>query len=181
MMSFETEEYVLDDESERLENKKRELAATVSELDPENPAFSAKVEEGNQVDRFLAGVEFARAEDGLDAETITLKGLPGGRVLDIKNYLEDEIRQRGVTVQNNWREAVYVVAFGTVDAPYIDEGMTDTERIEAIDEAASLPYLKWAEQRINDLGTVGNGPQTSFTDLVLEMRGESPETSTQNS
>ena len=178
-MPLQTTKFVIEDEIARLEAERRELADAVADLDPDNPMFETTVQEGNRIDQFLSGLEYARTE--WDVESVTLIGLTGGEIRRMKNHLDDEIQRQQLTVRKNWREAVYVVAFGTAAAPYVDDSMNSAQRIDAVDGELPDGYLAWAEQQINDLSTVGNERRVSFSELVMEKRQTSAETTTSTS
>lgn len=66
-----------------------------------------------------------------------------------------------------------LVADGTVDAPYVDESMSDAERVGAV---GRLPYnyLKWAESRVNQLTGTGGGDEGNggkrFADFLADAQ-----------
>jgi hypothetical protein len=71
-----------------------------------------------------------------------------------------------------------LVAEGTVRAPYIGGDMTDVQKVGATGELP-VTYLKWAEARINEMTTVGNGDGKGFGDWLMEARAKT--TSTEDS
>jgi hypothetical protein len=168
----------LDEEAERLESEIDELAKQLAEISPDNPAYDTLLSKGKQLDTQLSGVEWGREE--WDVDQITLSGLTGGEFGRVEDELSDAAASRQRRGGQPGARRVYIVAYGTDDAPYIDAGMDDDEKIAA---AANLPvaYLKWAEAQINDLSTVGNeNGRQSFTQLVAEKRQEQAQNSTES-
>jgi hypothetical protein len=181
-MPLNTQQFDLDAEVERLTEQREELAQKLAEIDEDNPVYEQTAQEGQEVDARLRGVLWARDEahdaDGVaewdePADTITLAGLTGGEY----GQLEDRIRSAsagGDVAPGTGAARVYLVAEGTVDAPYLSDELSSEERVE-ITGRLPMPYLKWAEAQINDLMTLGGGEGnelTSFGDLLAEKQAE---------
>lgn len=166
-MPLQTEEFVFDDEIERLEAERADLADKVAEIDPSNPATERLAQQGQTLDAHLQGVQWAC--DEWDVDSVTLGGLTGGEFGQVEDQVVADNADGGSPGPGATR--VYLVAKGTIEAPYIDDGMSDNERIAAV---AQLPatYLKWAKTRVDDLTSVGNGAGKSFGDLVAAKRQE---------
>ncbi|MDQ2053233.1 hypothetical protein [Halobellus sp. H-GB7] len=169
-----------DDEVQRLREKREELLDRVAALDPDNPEAARLEQRGQNIDDYLAGLRWARDEAyedpdvsvwDADADAVTLCGLTGGEYAGV----EDDVRSAALEREQasaSGTSRVYMVAHGTVDAPYHDEDYSDAELLAATQQ---LPYqfLKWAEMHINRMTTVGGqeGNQ-SFSAAVAERRRE---------
>ncbi len=177
-MPLDTSEIVLAEEAERLESESDELGDQVAALDPDNPAIESLLSRGQTLDTYLSGVEWAREEWKVDS--ITLSGLTGGEFGKVEDRLSDVAASQQRRGGQPGARRVYLVAFGTVDAPYIEADMSDDERVAA---AAGLPvaYLKWAESHINELSRVGGNGRSSFGQLVAEKRQQQAKASTESS
>lgn len=173
----------LDEAVQQLERERDEVAAQLADLDPENPAATRLQRQGQRLDERLAGARWARDEAYDDADVpvwdedtdaITLGGLTGAEY----GAVEDELQTAGGGDRPAAGGAarVYLVAHGTVDAPYHAPDHSDAERLAA---AGQLPYqfLKFAEHHVNDLTAVGGAEgNRSFSALVAEKRtsGDEP-------
>lgn len=169
-MPLNTREVDLSAELDRLEDERKEIADQAAEISPDNPAFDGLVGEGQSLDTHIRGLSWAL--DEWDADTVTLSGLTGGEFGKVEDELADAAAKRDRRGGQPGARRVYLVAFGTVDAPFVDDEMSDDERIAS---AAGLPvaFLKWAESQVNELSTVGNGSgSSSFTQLLAEKRSK---------
>lgn len=169
-MTLQEKRYNFEEEIERFESELKETAQEAAGLDDANPAKQDLLQEGRKLDSHLAGVRWANEE--WDVEGVTLGGLTGGEF----GKVEDGLRQEGNAGGGATR--VFLVESGTVDAPYVDESMSQDERTAAV---AQLPitYLKWAKAQIDDLTTVGgNGSGKRFADWYEES--QSRQNSTEN-
>ena len=174
-MPLREETLRFDEEIERIEAERDELADVVAEADANTQAVAQKAQRGTELDAHLDGLEWAQnAHDDADVpvweddvEAITLGGLTGGEY----GALEQDLSEAQANSDRGalGAQRVYQVRAGTVDAPYLDASAADTEQLAAV---ASLPvgFLKWAQDRIDDLSSVGNGDRQSFDDLVSERR-----------
>jgi hypothetical protein len=176
-MPLQTRTYDLREERERLEAEREELAAEVAALDPDNPERQEHLQRGQQLDAYL---------DGLDAvidppeevaipqfDTVGLGGLTGGEYGQIEDQLVSAALNRGDDSVGSGAERIHLVAKGTVDATYLDDGMGYEQQIAA---TAQLPlgYLKWAEAKIDEMTSVGNGERESFESLVAASSQNEP-------
>lgn len=178
-MPIRTEEFDLTEEVERLEAERDDLAGELADLDEDAPGVGQVVQRGQRLDDMLAGVtwalEEAHADDavgvwGESVETVTLGGLTGGEYGAIEDDVRSSATDQGLSSAEG-AARTFMVARGTVDAPYHDADATDEEMLAA---AAQLPYqyLKWAESHVNRLTSVGNEDGKSFAALVAEKRAE---------
>lgn len=176
-MTLKEEQFNLAEEEERLERECRKKAEEAAQLNDDNLRKPRLLAEGQELNAQLAGVRWAQtAHDGenvsewdADVDSVTLAGLTGAEM----GGLEDDIGNDGDAGSGTTR--TLLVAEGTVDAPYIDGDMTDKQKVAA---AGGLPitYLKWAEARINEMTTVGNGDGKGFDDWLMEARAETTST-----
>lgn len=175
-MPLRTETFDLDDEVERLREERDDLASDLAGLDEDVDA-SDLVSRGQRLDDMLAGVTWAREEAHADdavpvwdekADEITLGGLTGGEYGAVQDDVQTAATEKG-HARADGTSRTFMVARGTVDAPYHDADADDQMQLAA---AAQLPYqyLKWAESHVNRLTTVGNGGGKSFSALVAEKR-----------
>jgi len=151
--TFNETEFVFDEEITRLQDEIDELRAKVDSADQDNPQRREMGATLQQLESERKGAVWARdnAYENPDfptwasnADSVTLGGLRAGPYSDLQNDLEnDSTAGSGTTAQ-------LLVAEGTLKAPYIDDGMGETERAAAV---ASLHpfYRMWAEARINEL------------------------------
>jgi hypothetical protein len=167
-MPLDTETIVLVEERDRILEAREELAAKVAGIEAGNPAHDGLVAEGKRLDNRLQGVEWAIAE--WDVDTVTLAAPTGGEWGRMEDRLA-EARDGADITPGQGASRVYTVAQGTVEAPYV----ADAETFEATLSATAqlpVPYLKWAQAKINDLMSVGNGERRSFDALVAAKRRE---------
>ena len=168
-MPLQTQHYDLAEEVQRLEERRRELAAEAQELDPGDPERQDRIQENNDIEAYLDGLEGVL--DPPDEVSIpqfgevTLAGLTGGEYGRVEDTLVDAALDRGNDSVGNGAQRVHLVAKGTVDAPYVDDDAGYDQRVAA---AAQLPlgYLKWAEAEIDSMTSVGNGERESFESLL---------------
>ena len=178
-MPLRTETYTFTDEIDRLEQRCQEIADEVVDLPDDDPRKQERLAEGQQLDAQLAGVRWAQrghADSDVpawdrDVDAVTLGGLTGGEF----GRVEDDVTEDDV---GGGGTRVYLVEAGTVDAPYLGGGMAEPDRIAAV-ASLPLPYLKWAEARINALtGTSDEGNGQRFGDMLAAKRRST--TSTDN-
>ena len=171
-MPLRTETYTFAEEIERLEQRCQEIAEQAVDLEDGNPRKQELLAEGQQLDAQLAGVRWAQTahEDEVvptwsdDVSAITLGGLTGGEF----GRIEDDLTTSGADVGKG-ATRVHLAEAGTVDAPYLDSSMGERERISAV-AALPLPFLKWAEDRVNHLTGVGEGNGKSFGDMLQDAQ-----------
>lgn len=167
------EQYIdFDEEVERLEQRQDELATEAASLSDDNPRKAQLIAEGQELDTYLAGVRWARDEAADDEDVpcwdedvdgVTLAGLTGGEFGRLESDME------GDQDAGSGEARVLYVADGTVEAPYIDESMSD-EQQTAIVSTLPITYLKFAEHRIDEMTTAGGNGETSFEALLLEKQ-----------
>ncbi|MDF9748360.1 hypothetical protein [Natrinema salsiterrestre] len=169
-MPLRTETYDLDEEVQRLEDKIAELDDVLEDIEDDNPVAQRFENERVGLETTLEGVRWARDEAfeadyapqwDEDADTITLGGLTAGEFGSIEDDIADGSGQGAVRI--------YQVARGTVDAPYVDDGMDDDQQIGAVSQLP-LAYTKWAQTRIDELTGVGGNGETSYSELYAEMQ-----------
>jgi len=168
-MPLQTDYYDLREEVQRLEERRRELAADARDLDPGDPDRQELIQENNDIEAWLDGlVGVLDPPAGVSIpqfDEVTLAGLTGGEYGRIEDTLVDAALDRGDDSVGNGAQRVHLVAKGTVEAPYVDDDAGYDQRVAA---AAQLPlgYLKWAEDRIEAMTSVGNGERESFETLL---------------
>lgn len=170
-MPLRTETITFAEEIDRLERERERLAEEVADMAADDPARAQNVERGNDIDGYLDGLEWAmraHEDDAVPAwdeavDAVTLGGLNGGEYGKLEQDLSEAAQQseQGIT----GAQRVYQVRAGTVTAPYLDPSADEISQLTAV---ASLPvgFLQWAQHRIDELSSVGNGDRESFADLV---------------
>ena len=178
-MPLNSETIDLRDEHDRLLDEQAEIADTIADLDPQNPAFDQYARQGSTIDEQLDGLEWAIDAWDVDDPIVTLEGPTGGELGLIEDLLASDADRQQLRGQQRGAKRVYTVALCTDAAPYLDGG-EDTET--AIGKTGQLPlqYLKWAETRISELVSVGNEDRNRFSQLVAEKRQQSHPTSGQS-
>lgn len=166
-MPRKTETYDLTEERDRIEAELSDLADKTAAVSSQNPMHADLQDQGAQLETHLHGVCWAQEEWG--DETLTFGGLTGGEYGRVEDRLSSAAHSRRESGPMTGAARVHMVAAGTVDAPYIDDDYGHDQKVSA---ASGLPveFLKWAEARIGDLTTVGNGDVASFAALVREKR-----------
>jgi hypothetical protein len=173
-----------DDEIQRLEQERNDLAEQVATLDEDAPTRDEIVEQGQEIDVYLRGLRWARddaaADDGVplwdeDVDGVTLAGLTGGEFGHVEDTVVADALDRGDTRVGEGLTRIYYVAKATQQAPYIDESMSFTDRVQAVSQLP-VPFLKWADDRVDDLTTIGSDEGNSFGDLVVEKQASQDET-----
>lgn len=176
-MPLQTRTYDLREERDRLEAEREELAAEVAALDRGNPERQELLQRGQELDAHLDGLD-AVIDPPADVaipqfDSVTLGGLTGGEYGQIEDELVSAALDRGDDSVGSGAERIHLVAKGTVEALYLDDGMGYEQAIAA---TAQLPlgYLKWAEAEINEMTSVGNGERESFESLVAANSASEP-------
>ena len=181
-MPLKQEQIDFDEEIERLEQEREELADQVAALDGGNPVIKDLASQGSDIDVHLQGLRWARDEAATDdavavwdedVDGVTLGGLTGGEFGHVEDTVNSDTSKRGVDSVGSGATRVYYVAKGTVNAPYLGDEMDYEREVGAVSQLP-LPFLKWAEARIDELTTVGEEEGNSFAALVQAKRaGES--------
>ena len=167
-MPLDTATIDLEAERDDLLEAREDLAEKLASIEPSNPAYDGLEDQGKRIDNRLQGVEWAISE--WDDTTVTLAAPNGGEFGKVEDRIADS--RSGADVEpGEGASRVYMVAEGTVEAPYVDGAETFEQTLSA---TAQLPvaYLKWANDRINELMSVGNGERRSFGALVAAKRQE---------
>lgn len=165
-MPLREETYNLAEEVDRIEAELQDIAEQVADLDANNPARQDLLEDGQSLDAQLKGVRWAKTaheDDAVgvwdaDTDEIRLGGLTGGEFGRLQDDISGaDLGQGGVRT--------IMVARGTLDAPYVP---ADGDEDQAVGNTSQLPvtYLKWAQNRINDLTTLGGNGGPGFEDYL---------------
>jgi len=167
-MPLRTQTYDLDEEVQRLEDRIGELDDILEQIDDNSAAAQFRAERTG-LESALEGVRWARdhAFDAdwtpqwdADVDEVTLAGLTAGDTAEIED---------GLNGGGSGAARIYQVAKGTVEAPYIDDGMGEDKRIGAVSQLPDS-YVRWAEARINELSGVGGNAERSYSELYQEMQ-----------
>jgi len=177
-MPLRTETIHFDDEIERLEEEREDLAEKAASVDPDNPAVSLLEQKAQEVDARLQGLRWARDAHNsevasawdINVDAITLAGLTGGEFGQVEDRIGSDAAN-GDHDPGAGATRVYLVAKGTVEAPYYDGEDDFNKQVGAVSKLP-INFLKWAEAKVNELTNVGGNEQTSFAALVAEKRTE---------
>jgi len=176
-MPLDTATIDLEAERDQLLEAREELAEQLAWIEPSNPAYDSLEDQGKRIDNRLQGVEWALDDEKDDEtpvdeafDTVTLAAPTGGEFGKVEDRIADS--RVGADVEpGQGAGRVYMVAQGTVEAPYVDDAETFEAKLSATAQLP-VPYLKWANDRINELMSVGNGERRSFGALVAAKRRE---------
>jgi len=186
-MPLREKEIRFEDEIKRLEKRRDELAEKIVSADEEDPRRQRWAQRGQELDAHLDGLEWALIahecpSDDHDhvcpkvphwpdhkVEAVTLSGLDGGEYGGMESDLAEAAAESSRSSEG--AERIFQVRAGTVNAPYVADDMTDTEEIIAVGDLP-IGFLKWAEYRIDDLSSVGNGDRADFGILLAEKQKE---------
>ncbi len=169
-MPLRTETLNFDEEEQRLSEKIDEIDDVLEDIDDSDIEERFRNERG-ELETRLEGVRWARDEAfeadyapmwDQDVDAVELGGLTGGEF----GRLEDDALESG---GGQGAIRVYQVEMGTVDAPYLDDGMDKDQRIATISQLP-ISYLKWAQFHIDRLTGVGGNGETNYAELYAEMR-----------
>lgn len=148
-----------------LEEQIEELTERLESLDEGNPLIPQIKQQRSQLKTQRKGAVWARdrayeSEDfsawDEDVDAVTLGGVRAGAFAGI----ESEARHR-----DGEGTDLLLIADGTVDAPYIDDGMSDEQVAAAVGQLHPY-YRAWASGRIDEImdpeaGIVGNANESS--------------------
>ncbi|MFC4549379.1 MULTISPECIES: hypothetical protein [Halorussus] len=183
-MPLRTETIEFAEEIQRLEDEREELAEQLADLDDDNPVVPELAQRGHEIDTHLKGLRWARDEAHTDtvisnwttpAEHVTLAGLTGGEFGAVEDTLVSEAAARGQSSPGDGATRVHLVAKGTVDAPYLPDEDDEKKTVAAVAQLP-IPFLKWAEARVDELTSVGEEEGNSFGRLVAEKRAKKTST-----
>lgn len=159
--TFNETYFEFDESIDRLDEQIAELRAEIEELADDNPATREKRAQIQRLKKQRKGAKWAlneayESEDfpawDEDVDGVTLAALRAGSYGGLINDVERDPDAGGGTSTN------LIVAEATVEAPYIDDGMSERKRTAAV---ASLHpfYVDWADARIGELldPEAGNG------------------------
>ncbi|WP_135806213.1 hypothetical protein [Halorussus marinus] len=168
-MTFNETHFDFDDEVDRLEDRIQELTEALADIDDDSPQAQQLASQKQELAAQKKGVLWARGfpedddREGAfesddfpmwdeDVDGVTLGAVRANVYGNIQNDLESDPNAGGGT------SATLLVAEGTVEAPYIDDSMTDAQHAGVVGQLHPF-YRKWAEARISELldPEVGNG------------------------
>lgn len=168
---------VFEEGIDAVEQEREELLDEAADLQEGTHEYTQKVQRGKTLDSHLDGLEWAQTaheDDDVpawdeDVDAITLSGLATGDVASVKA----DMKEAG---QNSDRDPaaasqVYQIRAGTVDAPYVGGEMDTVDEVAAI---ASLPasFARFAEDKIQELSSVGNSERPSFEASLAARQSE---------
>lgn len=152
-MTFNDTHFNFSEEADRLEQQIEKVEKELSELDSESPSAEVLQAEKQELQAQRKGVLWAQnsayeSDDfpqwDEDVDGVTLGALRASAYGNIQNDLEQDPDAGSGT------SAILLIAEGTVEAPYIDDSMTDAQRAGAVGQLHPF-YQKWAEARVNEL------------------------------
>lgn len=184
--TFAETRFEFDAEIERLDERIADLEAQVEEMDNGTPGADAVTATLQQLRTRKKGVVWARdhAHESDDfpqwdeaVDGVTFGGLRAGTYGGLRDDLDADPDAGSGT------SSTLVVAEGTVEAPYIDDDMTETERVSAVAQLHPF-YREWAEARItalmdpeSDVHDAGEGNgSNSDSSPAATSTSETPET-----
>lgn len=176
-MPIQTETYDIDDEIERLESEMDTLGEEQLDQPNDSPLQQDLFDRGAQLQRYVGILD--HVSTAWDVDSVTLAGLAPGEINRIQDTADEH---PDVRVRDCW------VALGTVDAglPYVNhdpdeiEDAAYIETIQAVVDETPIAFVRWAEERINDLthpGSEGN----EYRRLLAAKQAERMSTSTNGS
>jgi hypothetical protein len=170
-MPLRTDTIDLDAEADRLRDRREQFADQQVEFPMGSAGARQAAQEGQQADRLLRGIEWARTEWAV--ESITLAALTNG-----ERHLVQMLTDTDTDAADAMRQNAYI-ATGTHDAPYLahdPDNLTDPDERDAIKQTvnnvANLhpAFADWAERKISNLDRVDGDTGKSYRELVLEKR-----------
>lgn len=171
-----TEPIDLREERDRIDSELDALAADLAELDSDSPKREELNSRGNRMERFLAGLEWAIDPPDDDPtrdepyEEVTLGALSAGEYADLTDTAAADA---STTKSVAGSSRVLYATKGLVDAPFINEGMNEAQRLSAVSDLQPQ-FQKWLAWRVDGLSTYdieGNG----FAARVAEQQQETTE------
>lgn len=186
-MVLQTETYELDDEAQRLQENLDELKEMRQDMAGDHPAQGELASLVDSLNTQLHGVEWARDkahefdavpswEEPVDA--ITLAGLDSGGVARVEDNLPEgagggAVRNESVAAgslhpgDKEVEDCDYIEV--PEPAPYVGAEQSDEDRL-AVVAGLPDPFVRWAEQRIDDLTTLSGNGQLDFGELRKEIQ-----------
>lgn len=151
--TFNETHFDFDESTAALNDQIQEFRDKADDLDDDNSqkdTFLAKAQQLESQrkgavwarDRAAESDDFPQWDDDVDG--VTLAALRAGAYGGLEDDLQQDPNAGSGTSTN------LLVAEGTVDAPYVNEGMTDAQRAGAVAQLHPF-YRKWAVARINEL------------------------------
>mgnify|MGYP006293967807 CR=1 FL=1 len=154
-----TTTYVVGDVRDRLDDRLDELADRAV-----HDSEAAVAEEASTVEQRLVGVQWLVDEFGAEAE-VTIGGLNTGEYGQLTDRVSDaQAAKVGGSESTTGASRIFFVAFGLVDAPFVD---ADTDFEATVREVRELPpqTTQWLEHVIDE-ATVPSDPGNSFSERV---------------
>lgn len=177
-MPRKTKTYNLKEEAERIDTELDEVAATVSNLEEGNPGRNEKVREGRQLERELAGLQWAlnpeEDEDREPYEEVTVGALTAAEYANASDRASDAIGRQKGNSSSEWLRRLYFASAGVVSAPWLDEDDASFEDKLTETNQVAPQFLFWLESVVDEITTPrveGNG----FAQRVeANLSGERP-------
>jgi hypothetical protein len=149
-MTFNSTYIEFDESIAELEDRIDEIEEQISELDEGNPLLSELSSQHTEMrlqrkgavwarDQAAAGDDFPQWDEDVDGITL------GAVRASAFSQIEHEAGER-----DGEGTDLLLIADGTVDAPYVDDSMSDSERAAAVGQLHPY-YRKWAAARIDEL------------------------------
>jgi hypothetical protein len=175
-MPLNTKTTTTDEATDDLEAQREELADEVAQIHPDersqdNDEFVRLSNEASEIERQLAGLEWAREEFGGDA-MFELGGLTTSEVAEVNDRVADfQATTISPTESAEGAASIFWIAQGMRSAPFFDaQDLTDIDDPfqYKVDQIGGLPkqLTNWLESEINSLSTVGDREGNSFMQLV---------------
>lgn len=174
-MPIQTRAIDIDEERERLHDQMAETAEEQALYDdPEAARYQQLFARGQQLQRYREILAWVAEE--WDVDSIELAGLSPGEI----NRINDLVDETGAT------ERDLFVAVGTVDdaVPYLQhdpevvsqDTIKSTQAIKQtlgeVVDTTPIPYVRWAEERINDLTHPGVDEGNGYLSLLSAKQRE---------
>ena len=166
-MPRSTTTYDLQAEAQRLDRELDEAADEAAEATEGSSAYEEAVARGRQLERELAGVEWAldpdEEEDRDPYEEVTLGALNAREYGEIGDRASSAMEQStthasGISSASGVQR-IFFAAGGLADAPFLSDSADFEEKARAVGDVAPQ-FLYWMEQRVDELTTPdveGNG------------------------
>jgi hypothetical protein len=178
--TFNETYFDFDDAVEDLEEQIEEIDDAIGDLDDDDDSgareylTAQKQDLVSQKKGAIWARDHAYASDDFpqwdeDVDGVTLGALRAGAFGGLQDDIESDPNAGGGTSTN------LLVAEGTVDAPYVDDSMSEAQRAGAV--AQLHPYFRtWADARVNELMDPEQGNGTSSATSSAETPAETTST-----